>query len=383
MIAEHIFVPYRVCFVGSHIDHQQGKTTSFAINKGINIVYTINGEGTISVKSKQFDLIEEKWSVIDTFIEKEDNWSDYLRGITVSLRNRYKLSKGINATIDGDLPSGGLGSSASLSIAFLLALSKANDIKLTTEEIIEIAKESENKYVGIQCGLLDHSSVVYSIKNQLLILDTKLYYHETICVPTATRTPLVGIFFSGIERQLKNTDFNDRVIECHNAAVFLDLLSKNPFNHSVDVLSDIPYYVYKDTERKLPKHLRKRAKHFFDENDRVYSSILAWKKGDFKKFGKLSFESCKSSINNYEVGSKQLNTLYKILKHTKGVYGGRFAGAGFNGYFIALIDEKYKDDILHKVEKKYLKHFPELKGKYQACICETTNGIEELLNGET
>ena len=33
------FTPYRVCPIGAHSDHQLGKITGFAINKGIHIAY--------------------------------------------------------------------------------------------------------------------------------------------------------------------------------------------------------------------------------------------------------------------------------------------------------------------------------------------------------
>ena len=33
------FTPYRICPIGAHSDHQLGKITGFAINKGIHIAY--------------------------------------------------------------------------------------------------------------------------------------------------------------------------------------------------------------------------------------------------------------------------------------------------------------------------------------------------------
>ena len=63
------------------------------------------------------------------------------------------------------------------------------------------------------------------------------------------------------------------------------------------------------------------------------------------------------------------------MTETKGIYGGRFSGAGFKGCCMALIDPDYEESILENVEKKYLEAFPEMKGKYSAHICHTADGV--------
>ena len=42
----HIFSPYRVCPLGAHVDHQHGLVTGFAIDKGVDLWFNVNGEGT-------------------------------------------------------------------------------------------------------------------------------------------------------------------------------------------------------------------------------------------------------------------------------------------------------------------------------------------------
>ena len=102
----------------------------------------------------------------------------------------------------------------------------------------------------------------------------------------------------------------------------------------------------------------------------------AWRRGDIEEFGRLSFASGRSSIENYETGSPELKTLYEIMTKTPGIYGGRFSGAGFKGCCMALIDPAYEQSILERVEQAYLKAFPHLEGKYSAYICETADGVK-------
>ena len=56
------FCPYRVCPLGAHSDHQYGKTTGFAIDKGIHIAYHPKQNGVIELCSLQFNK-RAQWHV--------------------------------------------------------------------------------------------------------------------------------------------------------------------------------------------------------------------------------------------------------------------------------------------------------------------------------
>lgn len=87
--------------------------------------------------------------------------------------------------------------------------------------------------------------------------------------------------------------------------------------------------------------------------------VTAWESGNLQLFGKLSFDSCESSIHNYECGSPELISIYNIIRTQTGVYGGRFSGAGFKGDVIALVDPEYKEAIERNLTEQYLKEYPE------------------------
>ena len=101
----------------------------------------------------------------------------------------------------------------------------------------------------------------------------------------------------------------------------------------------------------------------------------AWRRGDIEEFGRLSFESGKSSIYNWETGSPELKKLYEIMSHTEGIYGGRFSGAGFKGCCMALINPDLEESITEAVTREYLEAFPHLEGKYSVHICESADGV--------
>lgn len=370
------FTPYRICPLGAHSDHQLGKITGFAIDKGIHIAYGPKQNGVVELRSLQFDG-RVQWHVAATPEVKQDDWADHLRGATIALNKRYPLRTGLCAVISGELPIGGLSSSAAVIITYLSALCAMNGIELTPQELITISKEAENQYVGVSCGKLDQSCEVYCRKEHLLYMDLKDDSYELIPQSPNMKPYKIAIFFSGLERSLAGSAFNMRVDECRSAAYALKAYAGMEYGKFEETnLRDVPREVYEQYKDKLPENWRKRAEHWYTEFDRVQAGAEAWRRGDIEEFGRLSFESGYSSIYNYETGSPELKKLYEIMTETDGIYGGRFSGAGFKGCCMALIDPAYEQSITEHVTREYLKAFPHLEGKFSVHICETADGVK-------
>ena len=248
------FTPYRICPIGAHSDHQLGKITGIAIDKGIRIAYSTKLNGVVEVQSLQFPK-RAQWHIASVPDTKRNDWADYLRGATVSLSKRYPLRYGVSAVIEGELPIGGLSSSAAVIITFLTALCKVNQIVLTESELIQIALEAENKYVGVSCGKLDQSCEVYCKKDHLLYMDLKDDSYELIPQNPAMKPYKIAIFFSGIERTLAGSKFNMRVDECRSAAYALQAYSGAEYGKFEEAnLRDVPYEVYLKYKDRLPEN---------------------------------------------------------------------------------------------------------------------------------
>ncbi|MBO4757413.1 MAG: galactokinase [Bacteroidales bacterium] len=370
------FCPYRICPIGAHSDHQHGKITGFAIDKGISFAYHPKRNGVVELASLQFDK-RAQFHIRSVPEKRQMDWADYLRGATLELSQRYTLSTGLCGVIEGSLPIGGLSSSAAVTIAFLSALCKVNGITLEPLEMISFAMAAENNYVGVSCGKLDQSCEIYSRKDHLLYLDTLDDSYELIPTPAGMPPYEIAIFFSGVERTLAGSKFNMRVDECRSAAYALKALSGMEYGKFGEThLREVPRSVYDEYKDRLPETWRRRAEHWYTEFERVEKGAEAWRRGDLAAYGRLSFESGRSSIYNWETGSPELKALYEIMEHTDGIYGGRFSGAGFKGCCMALIDPAFRGSILEKVEREYLAQFPELRGHYGAYICHSSDGVE-------
>ena len=369
------FCGYRIAPLGAHVDHNGGRILGCAINKGIHIAYSKKESGICELNSLNFPK-RAQFHVRDIPDAKVGDWADHCRGAAKELGKKYPLRYGISAVIEGELPIGGLSSSASVIIAFLSALASVNSIHLGEWELILMAKAAENNYVGVNCGKLDQSCEVLGRNGSWLYLDCSDDSYSLIPTNQVMKPYSVAIFFSGLERSLASSAYNLRQDECKAAAYSLLAYAGLPYGKFKEtVLRDVPIPVYEAYKDRLPDNFRKRAKHFFTENRRVEQGVDAWRNGDLEHFGQLMFESGRSSIENYECGCPELISLYEIMRDTDGIYGGRFSGAGFKGCCMALVDPEKADAVLGTVEEKYLSIYPALKGKYMSDICSLADGV--------
>ena len=367
------FSPYRICPIGAHSDHNLGKITGFAIDKGIHIAYRPKMNGVIEMTSLQFPK-RAQWHIKEVG-PKTGDWADYLRGATWALAKEHSLSVGLCGVIEGSLPIGGLSSSAAVILAFLSALCKVNDIKLSKQELIDIAYDAEKNYVGVNVGKLDQSCEVLSKAGHMLYLDCMDNRYELIPENPAMKPYKIAIFFSGLEHSLAGSKYNMRVDELRAGVYALQAfagLDYGKFNEAM--ARNVSLSVYQEYKNRLPEPWAKRCEHWYTEFQRVEAGAEAWRRGDIEEYGKLSFESGWSSIHNWESGAPEQIKLYEIMRNTDGIYGGRFSGAGFKGCCMALIDPSFEESIVEKVSREYLSAFPHLKDKYSVHMCKSADG---------
>lgn len=375
-----LFSPYRICPLGAHVDHQHGLVSGFAFNSGIDFLFSATETGKVEMASLSFEGLMT-FNVQRPVDEKQNNWGDYLRGAVWALQRDYRLTKGVRGIVKGSMPIGGLSSSAALLCGFVMAVDKVNGLGLDKMRVIHYASVAEREYVGLNNGILDQACVVLCEADKLLYLDTRDSKYELLPFGDGKK-PLpfkVGIFFSGVTRKLTGTDYNLRVSECKTAAWMLQAYEDIPLKELPDTrLRDVTEEVFERHEAMMPKRFAKRARHFYSECDRVTDGAEAWKRGDIRAFGQLMFESCESSMNNYECGSPELIEIYHIMRRTPGIYGGRFSGAGFKGACIALVDPKEEAAIKQYVTEEYLKVYPQYKDSFEIFFCDLSSGVDFL-----
>ena len=346
---------------------------------GVDLWFEPTDDGIVRLKSETFEG-EVEFDITQPTRVKEGNWGDYARGAKFALKKRFTLRKGIKGTIKGSLPIGGLSSSAAVLIAYVMAIAKANDIELSKMEVIKIASQAEREYIGLTNGILDQACIALGEKDSLLFLDTDTEQYRIIRKNPRMPEFELAIIFSGLTRSLVSSDYNLRVAECKTAAWNMMAYTGMPLKGlDKTYLRDIPKETFDLTKDKMPPRFARRAEHFYSEYKRVRKGVTAWETGNLQLFGQLSFQSCESSIKNYECGSEELIAIYNIMRQTDGIYGGRFSGAGFKGACIALVDPTKKDEIRQRITDEYLRMFPEYTDSFEIHFCKTDDGARFLI----
>jgi len=359
--------PLRICPLGAHVDHQGGVVTGMTVDRQVVMAAVPGTDAVARVVSLDFpgEVVVELEDQVPT---RAGDWGDYVRAAVAVLLKEHRLRSGFRAVIGGDLPGAGLSSSAAVLVAYLLALTRANEINIGRQDLVGLAQRAENEYVGVASGRLDQSIILFAEPGRLTRVDCSDLSIEQVPRPTGSRDFRVLVAFSGVGRALAGSGFNTRVGECHEAArILLELGGEAPREHPG--LSDVQPEIFEQFAADLPQAERRRAAHYFGEQRRVLRGVEAWRQGDLDRFGALMTASGASSIHNYESGTAELMTLYEALRDAPGVYGTRFSGGGFGGSCIALIEPEAGSSVIEAVKRRYQAAHPEAAAEASFHVC--------------
>jgi galactokinase len=264
---------------------------------------------------------------------------------------------GFHIHFQSTLPSGaGLSSSAALEVATAALLLKLYPFSLTSLEVAKLCRQAENEFVGVNCGLLDQATSVFGRKNRLVFLDCREEWIQTFALPAHLRFLVIN---SGIKHALVGGEYNERREQCFEAARRL----------GVKVLCDANLADLEAAD--LPDLLKRRARHVVGENERVLEAINALKIGNFEKFGALLTASHRSSIENFENSTQELDLLVDLAIQQKGCLGARLTGGGFGGSIVALVETSMAEHVLLEVLKNYGSFFP---ADATGFVCQASDG---------
>lgn len=358
----HLFIPYRICPLGAHVDHQGGHVLGRIINSGTVLVYAPHPEPEIRLASMNFT------GPIAFPIGAEvqpDHWARYAQAAALALSQNHVLARGFTGVVSGTLIGAGLSSSAAVGLAYLQALADANNISLTAANLVELDYQLEHAFLGLQNGILDQSSILFGRKNELVYIDTRNRQSQPVPDPPQADDVVWLVVHSGIVRELtRSGGYNHGVAECRAAAQWL--------LPEAAVLSDVPHEVFTDSAHAMPDNLRRRATHYFGEVARVSAGVQAWRKNDVARFGSLMNDSCASSIHEYGSGQAEIIALHQIVSASPGICGSRFSGAGHGGCVIGLADRAQAETAASHILAEYNRMYPELAK--EAAVYQVENG---------
>lgn len=336
-----VTAPGRVNIIGEHTDYNDGFVLPIAINRATYIVLKPNNSSTINMYSIDF---EQQYSFDIENITKSDsmNWVEYAKAVVFALKeNGIDKLKGFDCVIHGDVPMGaGLSSSASFELAVAKALSSSSGFKWVPKQMAKICQYAENKWIGVNCGIMDQMISACGEINSAILIDCRSLDLVNVSLPTTARFVILD---TSTRRGLVDSQYNQRRQQCELACRTL----------GVKYLRDISLANLEKYKSKLTSLAYKRSKHVVSENERVIKSIQAIKTNDLLMLGKLMNESHESLKNDFEVSSVALDQIVDISRNQPGCLGARMTGAGFGGCAVALVQDNSVAEFEARVALQY------------------------------
>jgi len=308
-----IHTPGRVNLLGEWTDFSGGLVLPMALPLQVTVAASANGGDEDVIVSEQF----EGDARFGTRAPAAGHWADYVRGALQLARSRGHAEGGYNIALASEVPHGsGLSTSAAVSVGTLRAvLAQATDLT----EIAVMAREVENGFIGLPCGIMDQMAVAHASPGKVLALETGSLAYELIDLPGDWH---ISVIHSGVSRELADGRYAERRGEIMAAAEAL----------GVDALCRAE----PGAAKQLAPPLKARARHVVSEDIRTRAACEALKAGHREDFGRLMNEGHGSIRDDFEITVPEVDALVADAV-TLGADGARQTGGGFGGCVVALL----------------------------------------------
>jgi galactokinase len=341
-----VSAPGRVNLIGEHTDYNDGFVLPMAIDRKIRVGGSLRDDEIVRLYSLNFQEMSQ-FSVIS--LRKTGKWTDYVQGVIDEFLKAGEHVKGFDAVLYGDVPLGsGLSSSAAMEVATAFFLAQLNDTNLSPEEMAKLCQRAENRFVGMNCGIMDQFISRLGQEGHALYLDCRDLHYEQI--PFKLDGYTIVICNSHVKRHLVNSAYNERRAQCEEGVRLLQ-----PKLGQITALRDVSSDQLDTYKALLPPIVYRRCKHVITENERVMNAVLVLKRGDIPRFGELLNQSHESLRHDYEVSCPELNYLVEIARQVNGTIGSRMTGAGFGGCTVSIVQESALEEFKMTILEEYAK----------------------------
>ena len=343
------FAPGRVNMIGEHTDYNGGHVFPCALTIGTYGVARKRDDKKLRFYSMNFENLGVLESSVEGLKpEKEADWTNYPKGVMWAFGEKgMKVESGMDLVLFGNIPNGsGLSSSASVEVLTGFILRDMFGFDVTNQDLALIGQYSENKFNGVNCGIMDQFAIAMGKKDCAIFLDTSDLKYEY--APVKLEGARIVISCSNKKRGLGDSKYNERRSECETA---LAEIQKVKDIKSLGELTEEEFEAVKDAIKDPVR--QKRAKHAVYENQRTVQAVAALKANDIAKFGELMNASHVSLRDDYEVTGIELDTLVEEAWNCPGVIGSRMTGAGFGGCTVSIVKTEDIENFIAKVGAAY------------------------------
>lgn len=344
------FAPGRVNLIGEHIDYNGGFVLPAALEMGNLCIARPNGLGRIRLAAEDLPGTFVDVPIQDIPNRKGKSWGSYQLGVINEYIKLGAKVGGADMLFFSDLPFGaGLSSSASIEVATACAVSAMFAFPLPMREIALLCQRAENRFVGVNCGIMDQYACAVGKPGSAMLLNCATATSTYIPIDLSSCGCSIVIGNTNKKRSLADSKYNERRAECeeglkrirtkYGSVNNLCELSPEQVESAADIIADPVIY--------------NRVYHAAAENARVALSAKLLREGDIAGFGKQMNLSHFSLRDLYEVTGKELDSMTDAARRANGCLGSRMTGAGFGGCTVSIVKTESIESFVETVSAAY------------------------------
>lgn len=299
----------------SYYRRHGGAVVSAAINKYFYTIVTKRTDDKVQVISSDLRVIET-WKDITQMHVNDGELS-----LPLAVMKELDIGTPLNLFLASEIPPGtGLGSSASVCVAILNALTTYQHLPLGRYQLAEKAFNIARNVLGMPVGKQDEYAAAFGGLNYISFHKDDTATVEPVSIPQETLRELQGnlmLFFTGVS---------------HNSWSILksqDESSNQNRGGAIDLLHEI---------RELAKDM--------------HEALLA---GNLRKFGSQLNQGwqAKRKISD-KISNSRIDSLYELAR-ASGASGGKITGAGGGGFLLLYCEKDAQQQVRAALAKEGLR----------------------------
>ena len=312
--------PVRISFAGGGTDLPAysrrfgGSVVSATLDKYVYVILTVHPKPELQILSSDYRTFHRQQAGEVLF------WEGALN-LPKAILHEFGIESGVSMFLASEVPPGtGLGSSSTVTVATIKAVSAAGGRRMTAQEVAELAVHIEIEKLGMPIGYQDQFAAAFGGLNHICFGPDGRTVVRPIRTPPGTLDRLARnllLFFTGQSRD--STDILDRQ--------------------------------RKSTEKDEPRVLD--ALHAVKAMVEPMRACL--EAGDLDQFGRLLHEGWENKKRFASgVSNPEVDRLYQLaLDH--GALGGKLAGAGGGGFMMVYCSDGTQDAVTAALEAEGLR----------------------------
>ncbi len=347
--------PGRVNLIGEHIDYCGGYVFPAALTLDTIVAAKPNGTRKLRMAATTLDGIYE--ADLDNIDAAQSlKWGNYQAGVAKELMLDGCKIDGLDMVFMVTVPFGsGLSSSASIELATSIALNKIFNCGKTNIELAQIGQRAENKFCGVNCGIMDQFASAMGKKDHAILLNCATLDYEY--APVSLGDNILVLCNTNKKHKLGESKYNERRAEVETGLKLMNEAQIAEDYKTDDIKKDLCSYTAEDFEI-LSKHItdpiiKKRVEHVIKENARTLEAIKVLQSGALAHFGELLREANQSIRYLYEATGDELDAMFDAAQGLDYCIGSRMTGGGFGGCTVNIVAKHHIDEFKKVVGEKY------------------------------